>query len=77
MGLMSDVGEVKPKSIITWRFVIIICVISAISAILAQTFNIFTPPWAQNAQAISVNVPFVVMFLAVLVGNLIPRRVSM
>jgi len=77
LGLMSDVGEVKPKSIITWRFVIIICAISAISAILAQTFNIFTPPWAQNAQAISVNVPFVVMFLAVLVGNLIPRRVSM
>ena len=68
--------EVRRESLLTWRFALILCVTSVITAILAQTFNVFTPPWAQNSQAISANVPLVIMLIALAIGNLMPKRVK-
>mgnify|MGYP000164957254 CR=1 FL=1 len=68
-------SEVK-KSILTWRFTLTLIAIAIVVAALTPIVTYYTPSWAYFAVAISGNMPLAVMFIALIIGNLFPERIS-
>ena len=69
-------SEVKRPSLLTWRFTIVLLVIAVLCTLLAQIFDMYTPTWANLSTAIGGNLPIVIMFLALIIGNLFPKRIN-
>ena len=69
-------GEVVKKSILTWRFILTLILIAIAVAILTPVTNLYTPRWAYFSLAIATNIPLAIMFIALIIGNLFPERVS-
>ena len=67
-------SEVGRPSVLSWRFVVTLVIIAAVCAISAQIFAMYTPSWANYSQAVATSLPTVIMFLALIIGNLIPGK---
>ncbi|RLF13830.1 MAG: hypothetical protein DRJ66_07155, partial [Thermoprotei archaeon] len=69
-------SEVRKPKLITWRFLCVLTVTAIICTVLSQVFDLYTPTWANLSTAIGGNLPIVVMFLALVIGNLVPSKIS-
>ncbi|RLF18779.1 MAG: hypothetical protein DRZ82_07610, partial [Thermoprotei archaeon] len=67
-------SEVRRPSILSLRFIVALVIIAAVCAVSAQIFAMYTPSWANWSTAVAGNLPTIVMFLALLIGNLIPGK---
>jgi len=68
-------GEVK-RRVLTWRFTLTLVAIAIAVSVLTPVITYFTPRWAYFAVAISGNLPLAIMFIALVIGNLFPEKVS-
>ena len=66
-------SEVKEKSILTRRFILTLIIIATIVAILAPITTYLCPRWAPSPTG---EIPLAIMFIASIIGNLFPERVS-
>ncbi|RLF14055.1 MAG: hypothetical protein DRJ66_06720, partial [Thermoprotei archaeon] len=67
-------SEVRRPSVLSWRFIAILVIIAAVCAVSAQVCAIYTPSWANYSQAVAISLPTVIMFLALIIGNLVPGK---
>ena len=67
-------SEIGRPSVLSWRFVVTLVIIAAVCAVSAQIFAMYTPSWANYSQAVALSLPTVIMFLALIIGNLIPGK---
>ncbi|MCD6096053.1 MAG: hypothetical protein J7J99_05770 [Thermoprotei archaeon] len=64
------------KSILTWHFTLTLIVVAVVVAVLTPIVTYYTPAWTYYAVAISGNIPLAIMFIALIIGNLFPERIS-
>ena len=71
-------GEIKgsKKSILTWRFTLTLITVAVIIALFTPPITHITPPWFYFSVAISANTPLAIMFVALIIGNIFPERIS-
>jgi len=66
----------KKKSLITPQLLVILVLLSAGIAVLSQVAQMYTPLWASQSLAIAGNIPYLVMFLALIIANIFPEKIS-
>jgi len=74
--MSTPVVAEKKKSLITPRLLVALILLSAGIAISSQVAQMYTPDWASESLAIAGNLPYLVMFLALILGNIYPEWIS-
>ena len=71
-------AEVKRETYISKRFLIIAIVIAILGTIGAHLAFMYTPGWTgvNNLSAGAIGLPYLVLFLGILIGNLFPEKVK-
>ena len=72
----SPIVAEEKKSLITPQLLVTLILLSAGIAVLSQVAQMYTPYWASESLAIAGNLPYLVMFLALILGNIYPERIS-